>query len=273
MPDQSSPPSCRVHLIFIAFFVFLLSPVLGYAEEAAIQNAAPPTVSTTDIAKRIDPTDFKNRFDLRSEYIEYATASTQTVIPRFEYAFSKSLGFRTELPIVRYDPASGGATAGIGNLLTRLAWRAMRTDDVSVVVGSELIFDTASSTTLGSGKHVLAPFAFAAFDVPRAKSVFFPYIQYAKAVGGDASREDVQYTNIRASALTRWPEKIYSFVEYSYFIDHYRANVASSQIKAEVGQFVLPKTGFYVRPGAGLSGTDQKLGMRWSFELGIRHFF
>jgi len=149
----------------------------------------------------------------------------------------------------------------------------VRHGDYALVVGSELIFDTASNANLGSGKHVLATFAFAAIDLPQANSVFFPYIQYGKAIGGDASREDVNYTSIRGSMLTRWPDKAYSFIEYSYFIDHQRANVASSQIKAEVGKFILPKTGFYIRPGTGLSGTDQRLGLHSSMELGLRHFF
>ena len=271
----------RESCIFLPLFVFLLVSPSSKSEESAIQSpnqaatapAPVPVASTVDIAKRIDPTDFKNRFDLRSEFVDYGTASMQTLVPRFEYAFSKSLGFRTELPIARYDPASGGASAGIGNLLTRVAWRALRTDDYSVVVGSELTFDTASSAALGSGKHVLGTFAFAAIDLPQAKSVFFPYIQYGKSIGGDASREEVQYTNLRASILTRWPAKAYSFVEYAYWIDHHNADRASSQIKVELGKFILPKTGFYVRPGTGLSGTDQRYGMQWSFELGMRHFF
>ena len=267
----------RVAPLFFLFCLMVAGPfeVRAQTEATSQQNqAAPaPANSSLDVAKRIDPTDFKNRFDLRSEYIEYGTGSVQALVPRFEYAFSKSLGFRTELPIERYDPSTGGASSGIGNLLTRLAWRALRTDDVALVVGSELTFDTASSTALGNGKHVLAPFAFAAFDLPQAKSVFFPYLQHGKAIGGDASREDVHFTNARASLLTRWPAKAYSFIEYSYFIDHQRDNVTSSQIKAEVGQFILPKTGFYVRPGTGLSGTDRRLGMHWSLELGLRHFF
>jgi len=166
-----------------AFFVFLVLMGLwsfAWAEEGAIQNPspppAPPASSSADVAKRIDPTDFKNRFDLRSEFNQYATASNQLIIPRFEYALSKSLGFRAELPVGRYDPADGGASAGIGNLLTRIAWRVVRNDDYALVVGSELIFDTASNAKLGSGKHVLAPFAFAAIDLPQAKSVFFPYL-------------------------------------------------------------------------------------------------
>ena len=279
MIHRPRPLLCRINQVFLPLFIGLAIPLSIQAEESAIQTpnqaaAVPaPVTSTVDIAKRIDPTDFKNRFDLRSEFVDYGNASMQTLVPRFEYAFSKSLGFRTELPIARYDPATGGASAGIGNLLTRVAWRALRTDDYSVVVGSELTFDTASSAALGSGKHVLGTFAFAAIDLPQAKSVFFPYIQYGKSIGGDASREDVQYTNLRASILTRWPAKAYSFIEYAHWFDHQNADRASSQIKVELGKFILPKTGFYVRPGTGLSGTDQRFGMQWSFELGMRHFF
>jgi len=271
-------PARRIGQGFFVFLVLMGSLSSAWAEEGVIQHpspppATPPASTSGDVAKRIDPTDFKNRFDLRSEFNQYATASNQLIIPRFEYALSKSLGFRTELPVGRYDPADGGASAGIGNLLTRIAWRAVRNDDYALVVGSELTFDTASNANLGSGKHVLAPFAFAAIDLPQAKSVFFPYIQYGKAIGGDASREDVNYTNMRGSLLTRWPDKMYSFIEYSYWIDHQHSNVTSSQVKAEVGKFLLPKTGFYVRPGTGLSGTDQRFGVHWSLELGLRHFF
>lgn len=268
---------CRVAPLFFLFWVMVAGPVQAQAQTdpTKMPETTTPAAANSqmDVAKRIDPTDFKNRFDLRGEYVEYGTGSVQAIVPRFEYAFSKALGFRTELPLEQYELNAGPTRGGIGNLLTRLAWRALRTDDVALVVGSELILDTASSPKLGNGKHVLAPFAFAAFDLPQAKSVFFPYIQYGKAIGGDASREAVEYTNVRASLLTRWPAKAYSFVEYSYFIDHERANVVSSQIKAEAGRFILPKTSFYVRPGTGLSGTNQRLGMHWSLELGIRHFF
>jgi hypothetical protein len=271
-------PARRLGRSFFVFLVLMGSLSSAWAEEGVIQHpspppSTPPASTSGDVAKRIDPTDFKNRFDLRSEFNQYATASNQLIIPRFEYALSKSLGFRTELPVSRYDPADGGASAGVGNLLTRIAWRAVRNDDYALVVGSELTFDTASNANLGSGKHVLAPFVFAAIDLPQAKSVFFPYIQYGKAIGGDASREDVNYTNMRGSLLTRWPDKMYSFIEYSYWIDHQHSNVTSSQVKAEVGKFLLPKTGFYVRPGTGLSGTDQRFGVHWSLELGLRHFF
>lgn len=275
MSHSSSRRISRAVPVSFLFCLIVLCPLLAWADSEGVNTPNPPAPASgnLDVAKRIDPTDFKNRFDLRGEYVEYGSGSVQAIVPRFDYAVSKSLGFRAELPIERFEPGAGPGSSGIGNLLTRVAWRALRNDDVSLVVGTELILDTASSPKLGNGKHVLAPFAFAAFDLPRAKSVFFPYIQHGKAIGGDASREQVEYTNLRASLLTRLPAKTYSFIEYSYWIDHQRSNVASSQIKAELGRFVLPKTGVYIRPGTGLSGTDQRYGMHWSLEIGLRHFF
>jgi hypothetical protein len=143
----------------------------------------------------------------------------------------------------------------------------------SRALGSLILVDTASNASLGSGKHVIAPFAFWSIDLPAAKSVFFPYVQHGRSVGGDGSREAVNYTNLRTSLLTRWPSRTYSFVEVSYWFDHERSNRYSSSVKAEVGRFFLPKTGFYLRPGGGMSGTENHLGMKWSMEIGMRHFF
>jgi hypothetical protein len=249
---------------------------IALAEETATQQATDtrPAEASLDVTKRIDPTDFKNRFDLRSEYVDYGTASMMTLVPRVEYAFSNALAVRAELPVLRYDPGSSDpAASGVGNLLTRLAWRASRGQGYAMVVGSELSLDTASNANLGSGKHVLAPFAFWAIDLPAMKSVFFPYVQHGRSVGGDGSREDMHYTNVRTSLLTRWPARTYSFIEVTYWFDHERSNRYSSFVKAELGRFVSPKTGFYLRPGTGMSGTDERLGMKWSMEIGMRHLF
>lgn len=252
-----------------------ISPVAVAGEAKTPQPAETrPAEANLDVTKRIDPTDFKHRFDLRSDYVDYGTASMMTLVPRVEYAFSNSLAVRAELPILRYDPGSSDPAAnGVGNLQTRLAWRAARSEEYAMVVGSELSLDSASNAYLGSGKHVVAPFAFWAIDLPEIKSVFFPFVQYGHAVGGDKSREDVRYTNLRTSLLTRWPARTYSFIEVNYWFDHERSNRYSSYAKAELGRFISPKTGFYLRPGTGMSGTNERLGMKWSMEIGMRHFF
>lgn len=276
-PYVFSSGRTRPFTLFCGLILGVLLSASAHAEESVTKAPSPearPAETTMDVTKRIDPTDFKHRFDVRSEYIDYGTASMMLVVPRVEYAFSNSLAIRAELPVVHYDPGSGsGSSEGVGNLLTRLAWRAARNEGYALVVGSEISLDTASSANLATGKHVLAPFAFWSIDIPSAKSVFFPYVQHGVSVGGDDSREHVHYTNFRTSLLTRWPARTYSFVEVNYWFDHERSNRYSSFAKAEVGRFISPKTGFYVRPGTGLSGTDARLGIKWSMEIGMRHFF
>jgi hypothetical protein len=262
---------------FCALVLALVLTPGSRAEESVIKEPpaeARPADANMDVAKRIDPTDFKHRFDLRSEYIDYGTASSYTVTPRGEYAFSNALALRVELPVASYNPGAGAASdQGVGNLLTRLAWRAVRGEGYAMVTGSELTLNTASEANLGNGKNVLAPFAFWSIDIPAAKSVFFPYIQYGRSYSGETSREAVHYSNLRTSLLTRWPSKVYSFVEVSFWFDHERSNSYSSNIKAEVGRFFTPKTGFYIRPGTGMSGTDNRLGVKSTMEIGMRHFF
>lgn len=264
-------------LAFVVPQAALVFSTFASAQETPTQRPFPPEVSpvsdNADIAIRIDPTDFKNRFDFRYEFNQYTNASYQSIVPRFEYALNKSLALRAELPIARYDLTDDGSSSGIGNLLTRVAWRAVRNGDYALVVGTDLTFDTASSANLGSGKNVLAPFAFVAIELPRAKSQFFLYTQRGKAIGGDINRQDVDYSNVRGSLLSRLPERVYTFLEYSYWIDHHNGGVSSSQIRTEVGKFFFPKTGFYIRPGAGLTGSDKQFGLRWSLEFGVRHFF
>ena len=273
------PRAGRNPLLHCLCTLFIATAVVSVAsaEESAVNQPPPetrPNDGSVDVAKRIDPTDFKHRFDLRAEYVDYGTASTYAVIPRGEYAFTNSLVLRAELPLVRYDYGTGASSdQGIGNLLTRLAWRAARGEGYAMVVGSELILNTASDTKLGNGKNVISPLAFWSIDIPKANSVFFPYVQYARSYSGETSREAIHYTNLRTSLMTRWPSKVYSFVEVNYWFDHERSNRYSSNIKAEVGRFFSSHTGFYIRPGTGMSGTDNRLGVKSTMEIGVRHFF
>jgi len=71
---------------------------------------------------------------------------------------------------------------------------------------------------------VLAPLAYASIDIPRCRSVLFPFIQHYFTIGGGDSRPDVNYTSIKAAMLTRWPDRIYTVVEPQLIVDHERAD-------------------------------------------------
>ena len=265
-----------VHLMYsLCTLIFL---VLFYSStvfaDSTHENKTEPQSgkNLNELSKKIDPTDFKNRFDLRGEYVKYNTVSQYAVVPRFEYAFSNSLAIRAEIPFLRHnnDPNSFN---GYGNFFTQVSWRALRSEGIAMVTGSSLSLNTASNASLGLGKHILSPFIFWSLDIPSINSAFFPGLSYSKSVGGDPFRDHVRYTNLRAAVLTRWPNRIYTFTDINYYVNHHIANEESSSLKAELGHFVSAQKGFYIRPGKGLSGTDKKLGMKWSFEAGMRYFF
>ncbi|MBM3338232.1 MAG: hypothetical protein FJY60_11230, partial [Betaproteobacteria bacterium] len=71
---------------FTYFCALALAIVLvpgANAEDSVIKEPVPeskPLEPAMDVAKRIDPTDFKHRFDLRSEYIDYGTASMMLIV-------------------------------------------------------------------------------------------------------------------------------------------------------------------------------------------------
>lgn len=266
MTHERTPPTCAALIVCAGLSIGLCLPAIAQGNDQTAQ----------DFARRIDPTDFKHRFDLRNEYFDFpGGAYMNQLVPRGEYAVSRTLAFRAELPLVTYSSGQPGAgtDTGIGNLLTRVAWRAARTESYALVVGTEMIFDTASKDTLGQGKNVVAPFAFMAIELPQWNSIFFPYIQYYHSVSGDDARPDVHFTNPRTSLLTRWPKRTYTFIEASYFIDHEHSDRVGATLKTELGRFYTSNTGLYVRPGVGLYRNDLPQVFNWSMEVGMRHLF
>jgi hypothetical protein len=276
-PGSLMPPAITRH-IRAGLVACAIATIAPYHQAVAQnqQTVAQDTDQAAAFARRIDPTDFKHRFDLRNEYYDLpGGAYTNLLVPRGEYAFTRALSLRVELPIVTYSSGAPGTNTdtGIGNLVTRMAWRAARTDRYAVVVGTEVMFDTASKDNLGQGKNVIAPLAFVAIELPQFNSIFFPYIQHYRSVSGDDARPDIHYTNPRLSLLTRYPKRTYTFVESSFFIDHEHSDRVGATLRAELGRFFTPNTGLYVRPGVGLYRNDLPQVFNWGLDVGMRHLF
>ena len=219
---RSCHPNARGLAAFALSASLLVAPVHAQTENGAATQAA-----SDAIVKRLDPTDFTTRFEMRNEYQDLqGGGNINLLIPRIDYAVSSALSLRVETPIVSSDPntADNNGESGFGNLLFRASYRAARGEGYALVVGAELILDTASKDSLGMGKDILSPLAFASIDLPGLDSVFFPFIQYYGTIGGDDARRDVNYTSIKPVLLTRWPNRIYTVVEPNFIIDHERAD-------------------------------------------------
>jgi len=232
--------------------------------------------STGHAASRLDPTDFRTRYDFRNRYqAPQAGGHRNLATSRLDYAFSKTFVLRAELPwVVNAPPGAGTPTvSGVGDLMLRPSFRVLRKRDYALVVGTEFLFDTADSRSLGAGKDVVAPIAFLSFDVPRLATTFFPTVQYFRSVAGDDDRADLDYTTAKLFALTRWPWHLYTGTEAVLFFDHAHQGRVGATLEVETGLFVSRHVALWVRPGIGSHGDDLPQVYSWNFEVGFRYLF
>ena len=246
--------------------------VLGQTTSTPASTAQPNAADT--VTKRLDPADFKSRFETRLEYQSLQDGSSRTLlVPRYEHAFSKTLGARVELPYVWVDPdlPGVGSEHGIGDAVLRLNYRAARGPGYAVVVAPELALDTASDDRLGTGKYVFQPVLYASIDAPQYKSVVFPYVQQFWSIAGDDDRNDINTTLLRLGLLSRWPNRFYTFVAPSLYIDWERDADTGFTLELEIGRLLTRNLALWARPGVGVFG-DLPVVYDWNFEVGFRYF-
>jgi hypothetical protein len=262
------PARCRV-CVFVA--AALCAPALAQTDT---QNAPTPASPSESVTKRLDPTDFKTRVETRLEYQSLENGGSRTfLVPRFEYAFSKKFSARIDVPYFwnNADPSLPG-DQGLSDITVRLNWRAARGEGYAVVVGPEFLLNTAEDPRLGLGKTVFQPVVFASIDVPQYKSVLFPFVQQFWSIAGDPDRNDINVTLLRLGLATRWPDRYYSFVEPSLYIDWERDAKTGFTLELEVGRLVTNRLSLWARPGVGVWNNELPQIYDWNFEVGFRYF-
>ena len=253
---------------FTCLLMLCVAPPLA----AQTQPAAP---SATEAALK-RPTDFRSRVEIRNEYQDLeGDGYRNIVVPRLEYAVSPALALRLETPYVIYDPGAGAErVSGQGDLLARGAWRAIQRDGFALIVAADVIFDTADDERLGFGKTVIAPHIYAAIDLPKYDSVFFPNIQHYFSVAGNDNRGDVSFTTLKPNLLTRWPNKIYTFLEPQFTIDWEHNAKVGLTVELEVGKILSKNIAAWARPGIGaINKNEMPQVYEWNLEVGMRYIF
>ena len=250
----------------------LLVLCVGQPLHAQSQPAAPSAAEA--LLKK--PTDFRTRAEIRNEYQKLEGDGYRNIfVPRFEYAVKADVALRVELPYVTYDPGAGGErVSGQGDLLARGAWRVIQREGFALIVATDVIFDTADDERLGFGKTVFAPHIYAAVDLPAYNSVFFPNIQHYFSVAGNDNRGDVDFTTIKPNLLTRWPNKVYTFLEPQFTIDWKRDAKVGLTVELEVGKILSRNIAAWVRPGVGVINRNELAQVyEWNLEVGMRYIF
>ena len=139
-------------------------------------------------------------------------------------------------------------------------------------MGPEFVLNTAADPRLGFGKTLFAPVAFPSIDVPAYKSVLFPFVQQTWSIAGDPVRNDINVTLLRLGVATRWPDRYYSFLEPSLYIDWKRDAKTGFTRELEVGPLVNNRLSLWARPGVGVWNNNLPQIYNWNFEVGFRYF-
>jgi hypothetical protein len=187
---------------------------------------------------------------------------------------SPSIALRLETPYVNYAPGDGGSVSGQGDVLARGAWRIVQRSGFAMIFATDVIFDTADNAKLGYGKTVVAPHLYAAIDIPKHDSVFFPNIQHYQSIAGSDSRADVNFTTLKPNLLTRWPNQVYTFLEPQFTVDWEHNDKVGLTVELEVGKILSKNVAAWIRPGVGVINKNVMPQVyNWNLELGARHVF
>jgi hypothetical protein len=265
-------PACTRAWPALALALSICAPALAQTDS---QTPATPAPAAESVTKRLDPTDFKTRVETRLEYQSVEGGGSRTfLVPRFEYAFSKQVAVRIDVPYLWNDATPQGVPSqqGLSDVTLRLNYRALRGPGYAVVLGPEFVLDTAADPRLGTGKTLFSPVAFASIDMPAYKSVLFPFVQQTWSIAGDPDRNDINVTLLRLGVASRWPDRYYSFVEPSLYIDWERNGNTGFTLEVEVGRLVNNRLSLWARPGVGVWNNNLPQIYNWNFEVGFRYF-
>ena len=176
-------------MVVLSLTAFLLAVGLLYSPAAQAQQADKSPDNGTD-PSRLSTT-------VAGSW-EYADLNNEISIGLFDFSFTqpftekKDYSVRAKLPVMRVDfPGAGGY--GIGDFSIKLTHVANLTQRYALVVGAEMVFDTAARPELGSGHNV------AKVNLIYAKflqngAIFAPAVVQSNSLWGDDARADVNNT-------------------------------------------------------------------------------
>lgn len=217
------------------------------------------------------------RAQLSSEYRDRRDGSVQLEnVARVDVPLGERFLVRADLPFLWLDPQSSGGTSvtGFGDLSMRLGGQVWRTPGFTLLAGGDIIFPTAGSSELGRGKYQIGPGIAASVPVPELNSVVFPSLQQFTSVGGDPSRNDVNYSRFRISLDTPWlNNQWWTSFEPNLFIDWTQKSRTAMNLEFEVGKRLGEHFRAWIRPAVGLWGTGVPGAYDWYTQVGIRYMF
>jgi len=172
------------------------------------------------------------------------------------------------------DQQPGGFTTnGASDLLIRNGGRLYATPDVALFVGGDITFPTGSNDRLSTGKYTIGPGGAVAVPLPRARSLFFTFVQDYSSIGGDPSRANIHFMRVTSAFNTIWSERWWSTASMEWDMNWNNSRKTTMNLLGEVGHRFDKHWNVFVSSGAGVVGRDSFLGLDYTVQAGVRWVF
>jgi hypothetical protein len=139
--------------------------------------------------------------------------STRTTLKIDSFLAGPVSLLRLELPFPDEETDFSGSPFNpkLGDIKTRIGFRALKAGPYSYPAFIEVTFPTANPESLGSGKYqlsagvrMLAPVMLPYADPRSHKSLFETQVQQVNSVGGDPDRKDISHTKLEFTLYDIW---------------------------------------------------------------------
>ncbi|GDX99895.1 hypothetical protein LBMAG48_22990 [Phycisphaerae bacterium] len=218
-----------------------------------------------------DPTKFLRTLGLRNEYQRLTNDKSfnLTMFTHIEPFADGRMNLRLKAPLA-YTDAAGDDEFGLGDISLRYNWLAHVDASKGILLGAELIADSASEDVLGRGKWIISPLVtYAMFVSPTM--IFAPTYQHNISFAGDDNRRDVNESVIDLyMVFTAEDKKSWWIVDPALVIDWETEQNTPFTIEVEYGRNIGTLFGgalnAYIRPGIGI-GQDRPYD--WNIEVGF----
>ena len=216
------------------------------------------------------------RAQLSTEYRDRRDGSVQLEnVASVAVPIGNRIILRADVPHVWFDPntAGGSTQSGLGDVFLRVGGQVWRAPEFTVLAGTDIIFPSASHSDLGRGKYQVGPGVSVAIPIAGVNSVAQFVGQHIVSIGGDPSRNDVNYSRMRIGFDTPWGQNWWTTVEPNIFIDWTQKAKTAMNLEFEVGRKFGDHFRLWLRPAVGLWGTGVPGAYDWFSQVGIRYMF
>ncbi len=233
------------------------------------QPASPPSNGS-------NPADLITRVEMKYQFQSFGSGYLHGVpVIRGDYAFTRTISVRMDLPILTFDSKTPGVSSqtGIGDIVTSMTFVKIFSKKFVGAFVPRIDFPTASYSSLGSGKYSFKPTL--AGITPLAPGLLFAgVVEYRVSFAGQQNRADINEISLKPILLKSFlkgPLKgYYVNPKLELLVDFETNNRTTTQAGAEFGKALNKNVVVFAIPTFHIAGTKKE---SFKLEIGFRYLF